>query len=237
LGLNQHGKEKIMSLTDRNAAIRALRRTVRDESAEPMARLDAAEKLITQFGATERNSAALRSRVKVLMRSSDPIVSARAHEIRDLLVLRLSKKPAARTIESLTTNLNSDDDDPQYRSKPARVTSGYPRHRPLVIPPPAPDGYRLGSIDLEPFLTRLAAAGTFWIGACTARLRAALGIGESDLIDMTLVGQLWLASFHEPVQEGLSALSTCITGHAAANNLALPCVTGLTILEELERRD
>jgi hypothetical protein len=223
-------------LTDRNRVIRDLRRLVRDEAENPLKRLDAAEKLITKFGASERNSAALRVRVKALMRSPDEAVSARAHEIRDLLVLRLEKKPALRTIQTLTTNLSDDADDDATRHTP-KPSRSYSRTRLVIAQPPA-DGYVRGTLDLEPFVTRLKGfkATTSRTEDWTAQVRAALGIAETDPIDAALVAQLWLATFHEPELDGMGSLGAAITGYAHAQNLSLPRPTGISLMQELERR-
>lgn len=215
-------------LTHKCAAIRRLRRIVRDESQQPLVRLDAAFELVERFGVSERNLSTLTTRIKFFLLSSDSQVSERASEVRDLMILKLDERPVVRTIRSLN---HPADDEPSPRSKPRPSGPRFPQ-RALVFPKTPDDGYVPGSIDLAPYISRLRAA-TFKTGDWLAQIRAALGV-ENEPIDPATITTIFLACMHDWSSD-VSDLLTAVIGYGNATHVSWPRVSGLTIMEELER--
>src|ERR1700680_4706474 len=117
-----------MARSKRCEDITNLRRVIRDQFAEPLERLQAAETLALKYGCSERNITILKRCVKALLLSSDATISNQAASLRDMLIGRLKNKPATKILKSLMdpTDLTDDEQSDRSKSKPSRPRL-YPR--------------------------------------------------------------------------------------------------------------
>jgi hypothetical protein len=221
-----------MAQSKRCKEITDLRRLIRDEEAQPLARLKAVETLMTNHGATERNAATIRKCVKTLLLSSNPVIADRAADVTALLIGRLESKPATKILRSLMDpTADPDDDSPYPRSQPLPLRK-YSRR--LVIPQPDPDNYVAGDCSLQVYVDRLKAFQS--TATRRDRLRAALDLRDDQTIDPAKLGTLYLATMHEAFDDGVSELLGVILNYANSTpGIRLPRAT-VPLLQELERR-